>query len=120
MKRLNLQRQRDFITAALICIVVSVGAFGSYAMSVKLNQRPALGQRAIDDGRPMWFIHGLIYSDDFKIAQQEVDPFKVRLVASGCILGGDDYEKEVKSNNALYAAAPEELKALLQRLRPFN
>jgi hypothetical protein len=120
MKMLNLQRYTDFITAALICIVVSVGAFGSYAMSVKLNQRPALGQRAIDDGRPMWFIHGLVYSDDFKIAQQEVDPFKIRLVASGCILGGDEYEKEVKSNNAVYAAAPEELKALLQRLRPFN
>lgn len=120
MKMLNLQRYRDFITAALICIVVSVGVFGSYAMSVKLNQRPTLGQRAIDDGRPMWFIHGLIYSDDFKLAQQEVDPFKIRLVASGCILGGDDYEKEVKSNNAVYAAAPEELKALLQRLRPFN
>jgi hypothetical protein len=120
MKRLNLQRHRDFITAALICIVVLVGAFGFYAMSVKLNQRPALGQRAIDDGRPMWFIHGLIGSDDFKIAQQEVDPFKIKLVASDCILGGDEYEKEVKSNNAVYSAASEELKILLNRLKPFN
>jgi|688.fasta_scaffold453128_3 hypothetical protein len=120
MKRLNLQRHRDFIMAALMCIVVSVGAFGSYAMSVKLNQRPALGQRAIDDGRPMWFIHGLIYSDDFKIAQQEVDPFKIKLVASGCILGGDKYEKELKNNNQIYAAASEELQVLLRRLRPFN
>jgi hypothetical protein len=101
-------------------VVFAAILFGAYLWSNKSEPKGIFGKKLVSDGRPVWFIHGLIDSDDYKIAQQDIDPFKIKLVASGCILGGEKYEKELKSNHAMYAAAPDELKILLRQLRPFN
>lgn len=120
MIKLSERSNKFIVWWAIGGVVFAAILFGAYLWSYKSEPKAVFGKKLVSDGRPVWFVHGLIGSDDFKIAQQEVDPFKIKLVASGCILGGDEYEKEVKSNNAVYSAASEELKMLLNRLKPFN
>lgn len=113
MRDVRVQVQRHLVLAILSFVVVAAIILSYLIASGQLEKKAVL------DIRPTWYIHGLILFEDFGRAQEGVDPFNIKLVASSCILGGDEYEKEVKSNNAVYAAASEELKMLLNRLRPF-
>lgn len=60
-----------------------------------------------------WYVHGLIYQNAFDRFQQELLPYDIQLVSKGCIIGGDEYQKDIRNNQQIYESSPDGLKLLL-------
>jgi hypothetical protein len=70
-----------------------------------------------DTSSPRWYVHGLIFHGDFDNLQKELVPYNIKVMSRGCIVGGAEYEKDIKNNQRVYEAAPEDLKRLLGKPR---
>ena len=66
---------------------------------------------------PRWYVHGLMFHGDFDNLQKELGTYNIKVMARGCIVGGDKYEKDNENNQRVYASASEDLKRLLGKPR---
>jgi hypothetical protein len=67
-----------------------------------------------------WYVYGLIRLDNLDERQKELMPYKIRLVSRSCLVGGDEYEKDMKNNQHVHESAADDLKQLLGKPRTHN
>ena len=68
-----------------------------------------------DTTSPRWYVHGLILSGDFDDLQQKLAPHNIKVMSRGCIVGDDEYKKDMQHNQRVYDAGSEDLKRLLNQ-----
>ena len=91
----------------LICVTLLLTTIGfSYFQS-------AISKADESDKVKKWYVYGLMYQDSFDDFQKELLAYGVQLVSKGCIIGGDEYRKDVLNNQRVYDSSPAELKLLL-------
>ena len=62
---------------------------------------------------PRWYLHGLILNGHFDDLQKQLAPYNIKVISRGCIVGGDEYKKDIENNQRVYEAAADDLKQLL-------
>ena len=70
-----------------------------------------------DTSSPRWYVYGLVFQDNFDNFQKQLAPYNIKVVSRGCIVGGDEYEKDIENNQRVYESAPEDLQRLLGKPR---
>lgn len=69
---------------------------------------------------PRWYVHGLMFHGDFDNLQKELGTYNIKVMSRGCVVGGDEYKKDIENNQRVYASAPEDLKRLLGKPRTLD
>ena len=100
-----LQLNKKTIRLIFISCLITVIALSYFIISPKST--------AEIDNTKKWYLHGLVYNDAFNQFQQQLLPYDIKLVSSGCIIGGDEYQRDIRNNQQIYDSAPSELKLLL-------
>lgn len=62
---------------------------------------------------PRWYVHGLISHGDSDHLQHKLAPYNIKVMLRGCIVGGEEYKKDIENNQRVYESAPDDLKQLL-------
>jgi hypothetical protein len=57
---------------------------------------------------------------DFDRFQEEVAPYNIKLIARSCIIGGEEFEREMLLNKVVYESAPAEISDSLRRSSMFG
>lgn len=70
-----------------------------------------------DTSSPRWYVHGLIFNDYFDNFQKQLAPYNIKVISRGCIVGGDEYIKDIQNNQRVYDSASEDLQQLLGKPR---
>ncbi len=70
-----------------------------------------------DTTSPRWYLHGLILNGHFDVLQKQLAPYNIKVISRGCIVGDDEYKKDIESNQRVYEAASDDLKQLLGKPR---
>jgi hypothetical protein len=70
-----------------------------------------------DTSSPRWYVYGLIFQGDFDNFQKQLAPYNIKVMSRGCIVGGDEYKKDIENNQRVYESAPEDLQRLLGKPR---
>ena len=70
-----------------------------------------------DTSSPRWYMHGLIFNDYFDNFQKQLAPYNIKVISRGCIVGGDEYIKDIQNNQRVYDSASEDLQQLLGKPR---
>jgi hypothetical protein len=93
--------------------------FCSVLLAIALSANALLPNKmaANHDPAANWYLYGLRSQKDVDLLQQTLAPYKIKLISRGCILGGNAFEKEMKSNQRVYESASDELKLLLEKPR---
>ena len=99
------QLNKKTILMIFISCLITVIALSYYLISTKST--PEI------DNTKKWYLHGLVYNDVFNQFQEELLPYNIKLVSSGCIIGGEEYQRDIRNNQQIYDSAPSELKLLL-------
>ena len=68
-----------------------------------------------DTTSPRWYVHGLIFNGDFDDLQQKLAPHNIKVMSRGCIVGDDEYKKDMQHNQRVYDAGSDDLKRLLKQ-----
>ena len=102
-------RNRRFFAVLPIGALVMAIAFSDFATSLKTIFE--------DTTSPRWYMYGLILRGDFDNIQKQLAPYNIKVMSRGCIVGGDEYEKDIKNNQRVYESASDELRLLLGKPR---
>ena len=70
-----------------------------------------------DTSSPRWYVHGLIFNEYFDNFQKQLAPYNIKVISRGCIVGGDEYIKDIQNNQRVYDSASEDLQQLLGKPR---
>ena len=105
-------RNRRFFAVLPIGTFVLAIAFSDFTTSLKTIFE--------DTTSPRWYMYGLILRGDFDNFQKQLAPYNIKVMSRGCIVGGDEYEKDIKNNQRVYESASDELKRLLGKPRAHN
>jgi len=70
-----------------------------------------------DTTSPRWYLHGLIFNDYFDNFQKQLAPYNIKVISRSCIVGDDEYKKDIENNQRVYEAASDDLKRLLGKPR---
>lgn len=68
-----------------------------------------------DTTSPRWYVHGLIFNGDFDDLQQKLAPHNIKVMSRGCIVGDDEYKKDMQHNQRVYDTGSDDLKRLLKQ-----
>ena len=109
IKAVDALRNKRFFAVLPIGALVMAIALSDFATPLKTFFE--------DTSSPRWYVHGLIFHGDFDSLQKELVPYNIKVMSRGCIVGGAEYEKDIKNNQRVYEAAPEDLKRLLGKPR---
>lgn len=102
-------RNRRFFAVLPIGALVLAIAFSDFTTSLKTIFE--------DTTSPRWYMYGLILRGDFDNIQKQLAPYNIKVMLGGCLIGGDEYQKDMKSNQRVYESASDELKLLLGKPR---
>ena len=102
-------RSRRFFAVLPIGALVLAIAFSDFTTSLKTIFEDTTSTR--------WYMYGLILRGDFDNFQEQLAPYNIKVMSRGCIVGGDEYEKDIKNNQRVYESASDELKLLLGKPR---
>ena len=102
-------RNRRFFAVLPIGALVMAIAFSDFTTSLKTIFEVTTS--------PRWYMYGLILRRDFDNFQEQLAPYNIKVMSRGCIVGGDEYEKDIKNNQRVYESASDELKLLLGKPR---
>ena len=75
----------------------------------------SIGMQAQSKQPKHWYAYGLIYKDAFDQFQNKLEPYGIKLEMRGCIVGGDQYRRDMINNQIIFDAASPELKLVLGR-----
>lgn len=96
----------------------AVLAISAVVMAVALSDSVApLDTFFEDTNANRWYVYGLIRHDDFDQLQKTLAPYNIHVRSRGCIVGGDEYKKDMQNNQRVYESAPDNLKQLLGKPR---
>ena len=109
MKAMDVGRNTRFFAVLPIGALVVAIALSDFATPFKTFFE--------DTTSPRWYMYGLILHGDFDNFQKQLAPYNIKVMSRGCIVGGDEYEKDIKNNQRVYEAASEDLKQLLGNSR---
>lgn len=70
-----------------------------------------------DTTSPRWYVHGLIFNGDFDDLQKKLAPHNIKVMSRGCIVGDDEYKKDMQHNQRVYDAGSDDLKRLLKQIK---
>ena len=98
-------RNRRFFAVLPIGTFVLAIAFSDFAIPIKTLFE--------DTTSPRWYMYGLILRGDFDNIQEQLAPYNIKVMLGGCLIGGDEYQKDMKNNQRVYESASPELKQLL-------
>ena len=101
-----LRNKRFFAVLSIGALIVAI-ALNDFATPLKTFFE--------DTSSPRWYVHGLVFHGDFDNLQKELFPYNIKVRSRGCIVGGDEYEKDIQNNQRVYEAASEDLKRLLSK-----
>ncbi len=107
IKAADALRNKRFLAVLSIGALVMAIALSDFATPLKTFFE--------DTSSPRWYVHGLILHGDFDNLQKELFPYNIKVRSRGCIVGGDEYEKDIQNNQRVYEAASEDLKRLLSK-----
>ncbi|MEI8403148.1 MAG: hypothetical protein WCG12_20280 [Alcaligenaceae bacterium] len=94
---------------------------GSIALALMLSYYVILPGSVVEtEHSENWYVYGLFRLGDLDERQKELIPYKIRLVSRGCIVGGDEYEKDIKNNQRVHESASDDLKQLLGKPKTHN
>ena len=102
-------RNRRFFAVLPIGALVMAIAFSDFTTSLKTIFEDTTSSR--------WYMYGLILRGDFDNFQKQLAPYNIKVMSRGCIVGGDEYEKDIKNNQRVYESVSDELKLLLGKPR---
>jgi hypothetical protein len=105
-------RHKRLIAALPIGAVVMAIALSDFATPLKTFFENTSSIR--------WYVHGLVFQDNFDNFQKQLATYNIKVMSRGCIVGGEEYEKEIMNNQRVYESAPEELQRLLGKPRTHN
>ena len=96
----------------------AVLAISAVVMAVALSDSVApLDTFFEDTNANRWYVYGLIRHDDFDQLQKTLAAYNIQVRSRGCIVGGDEYKKDMQNNQRVYESASEDLKQLLGKPR---
>lgn len=97
------------IKRALFLVLV-----GAVVAAITISSLMSLPKMIVEDDSGLkWYLHGLVYTKNFDELQEQLAPYKIKIVSRGCIVDDDVYRKDIRSNQQLYESASPELKQLL-------
>ena len=109
MRAVRVGRDKRFFAVLAISAVV---------MAVALSDNVAPLETFFEDtSSNRWYVYGLIRHDDFDQLQKTLAPYNIQVRSRGCIVGGDEYKKDMQNNQRVYESASEDLKQLLGKPR---
>jgi hypothetical protein len=103
--------KRFFAVLSLSALVMAI-AFSDYATQLKTFFEERIS--------PRWYVYGLILNGDFDNFQKQLEPYNIKVMSRGCIVGGEKYEKDIENNQRVYESASEDLQRLLGKPRAHN
>jgi hypothetical protein len=103
-----LRNKRFFAVLSIGALIVAI-ALNDFATPLKTFFE--------DTSSPRWYVHGLVFHGDFDNLQKELVPYNIKVRSRGCIVGGDEYEKDIQNNQRVYESAPNGLKRILGKPR---
>ena len=109
IKAVDAWRKKRFIAVLPIGTLLMAIALSDFATPLKIFFE--------DTNSPRWYVYGLMFHGDFDHLQKELVPYNIKVMSRSCIVGGDEYEKDIQNNQRVYEAASEDLKRLLGKPR---
>lgn len=109
MNAMNAWRNKRFFALLPIGAVLVAIAVSDFAAPLKTFFE--------DTTSPRWYLHGLIFNGDFDHLQKQLAPYNIKVMSRGCIVGGDEYKKDIQNNQRVYESVPDELKQVLGKPR---
>ena len=100
--------KRFFAVLAINAVVMAVALIDSVAPLETFFE---------DTNANRWYVYGLIRHDDFDQLQKTLAAYNIQVRTRGCIVGGDEYKKDMQNNQRVYESASEDLKQLLGKPR---
>ena len=100
--------KRFFAVLAISAVVMAVALIDSVAPLETFFE---------DTNANRWYVYGLIRHDDFDQLQKTLAAYNIQARSRGCIVGGDEYKKDMQNNQRVYESASEDLKQLLGKPR---
>lgn len=58
------------------------------------------------DSQVNWYVYGLIDKKTLEMRQQQLKPFGIVLIESGCTVGGPTYKRDQAYNRTIYEGLP--------------
>lgn len=72
------------------------------------------------DTSSRFYLYGHWLTSDFDRLQAEVAPYNIKLVPRSCIVGGEEFDREMLLNKAIYESVPVELGDKLRSVSVFR
>lgn len=112
IKAVDTLRNKRFFTVLPIGALVMAIALSDFATPLKTFFE--------NTSSPRWYVYGLMFHGDFDNFQKELGTYNIKVMSRGCIVGGDEYKKDIENNQRVYASASEDLKRLLGKPRTLD
>ncbi|MBZ1351149.1 hypothetical protein KZZ10_10875 [Alcaligenaceae bacterium LF4-65] len=95
---------------AVVGGALCAAAIGIYLLNVNVER----------DESTKFYLYGHWLISDFDRFQEEVAPYNIKLIARSCIIGGEEFEREMLLNKVVYESAPAEISDSLRRSSMFG